>query len=72
MKRYLVFGGTNYAPSGGWDDFLGDFDTLEEAKKASAPPWGCEWKQIVDTDTQGCVDNNTPEVINRLADGTWP
>ena len=34
MKRYLVFLGENYYPSGGMDDFLNDFDTPEECKKA--------------------------------------
>jgi hypothetical protein len=32
MKRFLVFGYDNWYPSGGWDDFRGEFDTLEEAK----------------------------------------
>lgn len=31
IKRYLTFIGTIYYPSGGMDDFKGDFDTLEEA-----------------------------------------
>lgn len=30
MKDYLVFLGEYYYPSGGWEDFRGDFDTLEE------------------------------------------
>lgn len=32
MKRYLVFGFSNYYPSGGWEDHLGSFETLEAAK----------------------------------------
>jgi hypothetical protein len=32
MKRYLVFFSANYYPSGGMDDFLNDFDTIEECK----------------------------------------
>lgn len=31
MKAYLVFLGENYYPCGGWEDFRGDFDSLEEA-----------------------------------------
>ena len=31
MKRYLTFYGAAYYPSGGMDDFIGDFDTKEEA-----------------------------------------
>ena len=34
MKRYLVFFGSNYYPSGGMGDFVGDFDNVEECKKA--------------------------------------
>lgn len=29
--RYLVFAGEDFYPSGGWSDFRGAFDTLEEA-----------------------------------------
>lgn len=31
MKQYLAFYGAVYYPSGGMDDFIGDFDTKEEA-----------------------------------------
>lgn len=30
--RFLVFAGSNYYPCGGWSDFIGDSDTVEEAK----------------------------------------
>ena len=33
MKRYAVFVYEFYYPAGGWDDFRGDYDTLEEAVK---------------------------------------
>lgn len=32
MKRFIAFYGAVYYPSGGMNDFVGDFDTLEEAK----------------------------------------
>lgn len=32
MKQYLLFGGAVYYPSGGFEDFRGSFDTLEEAQ----------------------------------------
>ncbi len=57
MKRYLVFTGSKYYPSGGWDDFRGTFDTVEEAQKALLPSGtglNCQsfdWYQIVDTTT---------------------
>ncbi len=31
LKRYLVFGHATYYPEGGWSDFKGSFDSLEEA-----------------------------------------
>jgi hypothetical protein len=49
MKRYLLFCGESYYPVGGWDDFVGDFDTVEEAKSATAK--ASDWAHIVDTDT---------------------
>jgi len=47
VKRYLLFCGHFYYPSGGWDDFSGDYDTIEEAKKHIE----YEWNQIVDLET---------------------
>lgn len=32
MKRYLTFFGSYYYPKGGMDDFIGDFDTMDECK----------------------------------------
>ena len=34
MKNYLAFYGDAYYPSGGMDDFIGDYDTKEEAIQA--------------------------------------
>jgi len=44
--RYLVFGGDQYYPMGGWDDKRGAFSDLDEARKEAAK-W--EWWQIIDT-----------------------
>lgn len=53
MKRFAVFIGMLYYPSGGWNDFHSSFDDLEEATSAMREevarrddfgPWG----QIVD------------------------
>ncbi len=32
MKRYAVFAGERYYPSGGWNDFEGAFESLAEAE----------------------------------------
>lgn len=60
MKKYLAFYGDNYYPSGGMGDFIGDFDTkeeaiqaIEEAHKKNRPndtKWQWVWKQIYDTE----------------------
>jgi len=31
IMRYMVFGGNDYYPAGGMDDFVGAFDDLDEA-----------------------------------------
>lgn len=54
MRRYLLFHGTIYYPSGGMHDFEGDFDSIEEAVeklKALLDPLGdsqYSWFQIYD------------------------
>lgn len=52
MKRYLLFAGDIYYPGGGWDDFIGSFDTIEECQAfGKDPSRGLDWYQIVDTTT---------------------
>lgn len=45
MKQFLLFGGDNYYPSGGWGDFKGSFDTVSEAVESRG---GGDWWHIVD------------------------
>ena len=40
MKRFLVFGGEDYYPHGGWGDFIDSFDTIEEAKSCAQQRFG--------------------------------
>jgi hypothetical protein len=47
MKPFLVFAGSHYYPSGGFDDFEGDFDTLEEAKAKVGKQRDSEWAHII-------------------------
>lgn len=56
MKRFLLFWGYDYYPSGGWYDFKGSFDSLDAAKEVllQRQPDGfreCDgdWAHIVDT-----------------------
>jgi hypothetical protein len=52
LKRYLVFAGENYYAAGGWWDFRGSFDDLEEARLEVKGWTGkMHWTQIVDIET---------------------
>lgn len=51
MKRFLLFTGDNYYPSGGWGDFQKDFDTLEEATNYMGHNYNVDWFQVVDSTT---------------------
>lgn len=50
MNRFLLFSFENYYPSGGWEDFAGDYATLDEAKDARFVSRG-KSAHIVDTQT---------------------
>jgi hypothetical protein len=52
VKRFVLFAGETYYPSGGWGDFNGSFDTIEEARAAeSIAESGGDWTQIIDLET---------------------
>lgn len=57
MKRYLVFTGEFYYPSGGWEDFKGSTDDLDEARVVMTlrRDSGETWAHIVDTKTMKIV-----------------
>jgi hypothetical protein len=48
MKRYLVFCGDSYYPSGGMNDFAGDADTREEYLAIVALKT-CDWWHVYDS-----------------------
>jgi hypothetical protein len=48
MKRYILFSGDYYYPSGGWNDAKGDFDTIEEAIRVGSR---ADWFHVIDTET---------------------
>jgi hypothetical protein len=51
MKRFILFASDYYYSSGGWNDFIESFDTLEEAQARCDPSLDADWYQIVDTTT---------------------
>lgn len=57
MKRYLLFAGEAYYPSGGWSDYEGSFDTVEEAilKQEQLKNRGQPWYHIVDIETEKVI-----------------
>jgi hypothetical protein len=74
MKRYLVFAGDTYYPSGGWNDFQRSFDKLEEAVKAmeyyrdigdiyedNSGHDKKDWGHVVDTQSMTIVESFPPD-----------
>lgn len=55
MKRYLLFVYAQYYANGGWHDFEGDFDTIEEAKNKLLENPNLEWWHIVDTVSKSII-----------------
>ncbi len=53
MKRYLLFAGDTYYPSGGWQDFIGSFDTKEgaDAQGRIELSNGHNWYHVIDAQT---------------------
>ena len=55
-----MFTGDTYYPSGGWRDFKGSFDLVEEAEEEvrrmrNDKELGFDWFQIVDVQMKGTV-----------------
>jgi len=53
VKQYLLFGGNEiFEPSGGWWDFLGSYNTIEEANAAfNFGGKGDPWAHVIDRET---------------------
>lgn len=65
MNQFLLFSGDYYYPSGGWDDFVASYKTVQEARAADC--WG-DWAQVVDSVTGEVVSVGT---YSRGAGWTW-
>lgn len=65
MKRYLLFGGNVYYAGGGWNDYLGDFDTVDAAvaseKASPVTERPAEWWHVVDRESGEVVRRDTDE-----------
>jgi hypothetical protein len=54
VKRYLLFAGDNYYPSGGWHDSVKGYDDIDSARKAGRETAG-EWWHVVDLELGAIV-----------------
>ena len=69
MKRYILFGGTEYYPLGGFQDFLGSYDSDTDAMSAwdamqlilIKEPDPLEWGHVIDIQTMDMVFNRSEE-----------
>lgn len=69
MKRYLVFAGQHYYPSGGADDFLYDTDDLTMVMlPVMDSAYMADWVNVLDTKTGMTVDVSdvTDRIIRNL------
>lgn len=57
MKRFLVFSGYFHDTTGGWNDYVGTFETVDEAR-AAAKNANDQWWHIVDTQTLSVVEES--------------
>ena len=58
MKRFLLFTGWDHEAGGGWNDFVGDFDTLEGAQMKAVEQFRTDWDDwahVIDTTTMAEV-----------------
>ena len=63
MNKYLLFAGREYYPQGGWSDFIGHYNDLDQALAASDIYMGDEdnkwedcWWEIIDRDTMSRLE----------------
>lgn len=55
MKKYLVFAGVTYYPSGGFDDYVGSSDSLQGAKDMGEDDMWSNWWHVVETESMKVV-----------------
>jgi len=56
MKKYLVYGGDDYYPCGGMNDFLGDYDDQEGAiSKCNDYCIDGQWSHVYCTESRNII-----------------
>lgn len=73
MKRYLLFAGEDYYPVGGWDDFIGSFDSLGEALARVTEEYahskyktGFDWAHCIDRESS--IDDKNLKRLEAFSD----
>ena len=75
MKRYMLFGGMCYYPSGGWEDYVGAFHLFTKAQERADKPKHegdlypeFDWAHIVDMTTFKIISlrDGYPTKINKI------
>lgn len=75
MQRFLLFGGRDYYPQGGFNDFIGSSSDLETAKHSAHTipekfgEFNGLWAHIVDTETSKIVAAFENQPIPHPIDG---
>lgn len=64
MKRFLLFSGLKAYPNGGFADFIGDYDTIEDAKSANDSQHLKYYEKYKDVQTK-------EEFLIKQKIGTW-
>lgn len=54
-KRFIVFAYTTYEAGGGWNDLIGLFDTIEQARESFPQDTNHDRAHIVDLKSEGVV-----------------
>lgn len=65
MKRFMLFRGRNYYPSGGIDDLVGNYDTIDEAILVAKS------EIMKDYEYQKFAYDDEKEYFNYEKDNTW-
>ena len=68
MKKYLLFAGHRYYPDGGFDDFRGSFNSIDEAKEWFGSNYDKISHSYIDHWCQ-VVDRDTFEIVARFSQG---
>ena len=60
---YLIFGGDDYYPFGGFHDYIGTATTIDDALAAVRDTVEYEWWHVVDVATMAIVVSNKDNIM---------